>query len=271
MTAAGDLPEAITLDVWYSLLYQTAPQRRAYERARAAAWVEPMVTAGTSPQAAAGGFRRMSRWAQARSDQGVACTIDDQLAWMKREVTPHLAASAVRTRLRQMTRDARFHTAPGAIAALDALRARGLRLALVSNVLYEEPRSMRSLLTRSGVSSRVDAIVLSSELGYGKPSPRPIREALGRIGVRPGRALHVGDQAVDIAAAWAAGVPALRYVGVRGHWPSAHARRLPPRWRAAPELPTWGALHRHLGRWAESARAAQPRPRLGSARRTALP
>lgn len=259
MTPRAAPLESVTLDVWYSLLYQTAAERLAYERARAAAWTGPLEEAGLAPRRAASTFRRMARWAIARGARGAACTIDDQLAWMHAETGPGLGDASVRSRLDRMARDARFRTAPGALSALEALRSQGLGLALVSNVLYEDPVAMRGLLKRAGVARRVDAIVLSSEFGYGKPSPRPIRAALKRLGSRPARAVHVGDQGVDIAAAWAAGAPALRYVGVRRYWPAEHARRLAARYRHAPELPSWKAFAQDPVRWAREASVARRR------------
>lgn len=248
--------DAITLDVWYSLLYQNVAQRRAYERDRARAWTRPLVATGLTPAAATRAFRALVSAAKLADRRGVAWTLADQVDWVRRRTGAPLAASAVRAGMARAVARAGYRAAPGALETLDTLRSRGLKLALVSNVLYEDPRAMRRLLRRAGVVRRVDAIVLSAELGVGKPDPRPIREALRLLQVRPYRALHVGDQTVDVAAAWRAHVPVLRYTGVRRFWPAAHRRRLPGSLRRTPELRSWRALAAAPEVWAERARRA---------------
>ena len=51
--------------------------------------------------------------------------------------------------------------------------------------------TLRRTLTRLGLE--LDAIVTCGETGVRKPDPRVFLEALGRLGVAPDRALHVGD------------------------------------------------------------------------------
>lgn len=78
-------------------------------------------------------------------------------------------------------------------ALLESLRARGLKLAIVSNTVSPlwlvEP-----VLERMGLVERVDAIVLSSEVGKRKPHPAIFERALGELGVDAEEALFVGDQ-----------------------------------------------------------------------------
>jgi putative hydrolase of the HAD superfamily len=78
-------------------------------------------------------------------------------------------------------------------ALLEALRDRRLRLALVSNTA--SPRwLLEPILERQGIVDRVDAIVLSSEVGKRKPHPAIFERALGELGVEPAEALFVGDR-----------------------------------------------------------------------------
>ena len=78
-------------------------------------------------------------------------------------------------------------------ALLDALRRRGLKLALVSNTASPE-WLLHPVLERQGLVERVDAIVLSSEVGKRKPHPAVFERALAELGVRPEDALFVGDR-----------------------------------------------------------------------------
>jgi len=95
-----------------------------------------------------------------------------------------------------------FRALPGTVEALDALRARGLRLACVSNWDV----SLGDALAAAGLAPRLDAIVSSAEAGAPKPDPRPFRLALERLGVEPAEALHVGDDEADRLGAEAAGL-----------------------------------------------------------------
>jgi putative hydrolase of the HAD superfamily len=100
----------------------------------------------------------------------------------------------------------RFRPYPEVPDALARLRARGARLAVVSNWDV----SLHDVLERTGLRSLVDAVVISAELGAAKPDPAIFRAALARLGAAPGDALHVGDSVEhDVAGARAAGIEAV--------------------------------------------------------------
>jgi HAD superfamily hydrolase (TIGR01509 family) len=80
---------------------------------------------------------------------------------------------------------------------LEALRNRGLKLAVVANAWPDAPALLRAQLERLGVAERVDAIVLADEVGKRKPSPAPFRAALEQLGVAPEAACFVGDSLRD--------------------------------------------------------------------------
>ncbi len=95
-----------------------------------------------------------------------------------------------------------FEPMPGALEAVAGLRARGLELAVVSNWDI----GLAEHLDRIGAASYFSAIVTSAEAGAAKPDPSVFRLALERLGVEPGRALHVGDEPADEEGARAAGM-----------------------------------------------------------------
>ncbi len=78
-------------------------------------------------------------------------------------------------------------------ALLESLRNRGLKLALVSNTASPE-WLLRPVLAHQGLVDRVDAIVLSSEVGKRKPHPAIFERALAELDVRADEALFVGDR-----------------------------------------------------------------------------
>jgi putative hydrolase of the HAD superfamily len=99
---------------------------------------------------------------------------------------------------------------------LDALRARGLRLGVISNWDTRLPELLRQL----DLARRLDVLAYSSAVGVEKPDSRIFRRALRELGVEPRAALHVGDSRLeDLEGAIAAGMRALLLV--RGSRPAA--------------------------------------------------
>lgn len=72
---------------------------------------------------------------------------------------------------------------------LDELRARGLRLGLVSDSSVETP----ALWSGSPLSGRFDAAAFSCLLGSRKPDGRIYRHVLAQLGVAAERCVYVGD------------------------------------------------------------------------------
>lgn len=89
--------------------------------------------------------------------------------------------------------------------ALAALRARGLRLAVLSNF----DSRLEDLLRAFALDHYFEAVHISSRLGAAKPDPAIFQAALQFHGLSPRQALHVGDSLrEDVAGAQAAGVRA---------------------------------------------------------------
>jgi len=82
---------------------------------------------------------------------------------------------------------------PENLDALAALRARGLKLGLVSNAHFL-PALMLEDFERMGLAQYMDAIVTSSQLGVRKPHPAIFERILDELGVAPEEAVFVGDK-----------------------------------------------------------------------------
>ena len=95
---------------------------------------------------------------------------------------------------------------PGAAAAVRDLRTAGYALAIVTN---KPARATGLILDAVGLAPLIDTVVGGDTLPERKPDPAPLREALRRLDVAPGRAVMVGDMHHDIAAARAAGTAAI--------------------------------------------------------------
>lgn len=97
----------------------------------------------------------------------------------------------------------RFRVFADVPPALESLRARGVRLAVVSNW----DCSLPVWLERAELAPLFHGVISSAVVGEAKPSPAPFTAALDLLGVPPGRAIHVGDSVLnDVEGARAAGV-----------------------------------------------------------------
>jgi putative hydrolase of the HAD superfamily len=107
---------------------------------------------------------------------------------------------------------------PEARATLEALRARGVPLGLVTN---GDARLQRDKIARHRLASYFGVVVIEGEFGAGKPDAAVFRHALTSLGVGPAGTWMVGDrldwdidgaQRVGLRAAWVdrgrAGLPA---------------------------------------------------------------
>jgi putative hydrolase of the HAD superfamily len=97
----------------------------------------------------------------------------------------------------------RFTPYPEVPATLDALRAQGIALVVVSNWDV----SLHEVLARTGLSGRIDGVLTSAEVGFAKPRPEIFALALELAGATAGEALHVGDSGEeDVEGARGAGI-----------------------------------------------------------------
>lgn len=100
------------------------------------------------------------------------------------------------------------HTAlyPGGLAMLDALAARGVKLAVATN---KREALARQVFDELGLLPRFAVLIGGDTLGEGRAKPRPdmLHEMVRRTGAR--RAAFVGDTTYDVGAARAAGLPVI--------------------------------------------------------------
>lgn len=88
---------------------------------------------------------------------------------------------------------------------LRALRARGLKLGIISNHEWELPEMIEAM----GIVPLLDGIVTSARAGYRKPHPAIFAIALEQLRLDPATTLYVGDEVrADIVGARRAGLDA---------------------------------------------------------------
>jgi putative hydrolase of the HAD superfamily len=108
-----------------------------------------------------------------------------------------------------------------AIPFLKQIRARGIKVAIVSNCTEHT----RRLLAELGIDVLVDALVLSCEVGAAKPDAEIFRYALDQLDVAADAAVFVDDQADYCAGAVALGITTAQIIRgeLNGKVPAAGA------------------------------------------------
>src|SRR4051812_30539818 len=92
---------------------------------------------------------------------------------------------------------------PDVVPALEALRARGLRLVVVSNA----NGTLLAHMDRLELTRRFDCVLDSADEGVEKPDPRFFEIALARSGAAKATTIHVGDlYYIDVTGARSAGL-----------------------------------------------------------------
>ena len=104
---------------------------------------------------------------------------------------------------------------PGALAALQELNRRGIKIAVASN-----SRNAKSIIKQVGIEQYLDAIVDGHEIENSKPDPEVFLLAAKSVGVMPAQCIVVEDAIAGLEAARRAGMKALG-IGTRERLPNA--------------------------------------------------
>jgi putative hydrolase of the HAD superfamily len=114
-------------------------------------------------------------------------------------------------------REEQMFVFPGAHEAIDALKARGVKLALVTN---GAAGLQRAKVERFALTHRFDHIQIEGEHGFGKPEERAYLHAMQALGVTAPETWMVGDNLE-----WEVVVP--QRLGIYAIWIDAHGEGLP--------------------------------------------
>jgi putative hydrolase of the HAD superfamily len=180
-----------------------------------------------SPQqvAAAIGHSGRQFWATAEAEWRL------KLAEARREVVRHgfsalaaaghgLLAADLAIRLADRFtayREEQMFVYPGAHDAIDALKALGVKLALVTN---GAAGIQRAKVERFALTHRFDHIQIEGEHGFGKPDERAYRHAMQALGVTAPETWMIGDNLE-----WEVAVP--QRLGIYAIWIDVHGGGLP--------------------------------------------
>jgi HAD superfamily hydrolase (TIGR01509 family) len=142
---------------------------------------------------------------------------------------------------------------PDTLAALEGLRAAGLRLGILAN----QPASARADLDRAGVTPLCDGVWLSAAAGLAKPDPAFFQLALDAWRLPPGRVAYVGDRPDnDVAPARRLGLLSVRIRrGPHAEQPARNAAE-----QATIEAADLAEVARRLVDWQTGLGGARARP-----------
>lgn len=203
---------AVLFDLGYTLWdVDYSGERRAYESLRRRLAKElgrPIPPARVLRDAAATVFlRETAAWVHGQQEQKPTQEIyREAFEPLGLDIPPAELAEMAETAL---SRSIRYTVDPETPNVLRALEERGLKVGAVSNT-YQSSRALTRSLRAHGLMQYIDALVVSSEVGWEKPHPAVFQEALRRLGVAAEEAVFVGDIVwADVQGAQALGMKAV--------------------------------------------------------------
>ena len=208
-------PRAVTFDLWLTLMFEESTGRgelRVREGVKALSEAGIMV----EPQTLTDAIRAVGRETSVDHDRGFDRPFEERMEQIL-AATDYTARAALT--------DAQFETFSRAIdepflvhsptvypeagGVLRAIRERGIRTALISNVGSTSPNVYRRFLDREGIGQYLEVLTFSNEIASAKPGLKMFAHTLERLSVMPENALHVGDNLhADIGGAKDAGMSA---------------------------------------------------------------
>lgn len=198
---ATNAPAAILFDALGTLvaLKAPAPQLRRELSARFAI----DVTQAEAERAIAAEIAYYRSHLDEGRDAESLATLRGRCAEVLRSELPQTAALTGAALTDALLASLRFRAFPEVHGVLAAARARGRRLAVLSNWDV----SLHDVLARLELTPLLDAVLTSAQVGARKPSPAAFEAALRAVGAEPAQALHIGDSLEeDVAGARRAGI-----------------------------------------------------------------
>jgi pyrophosphatase PpaX len=159
---------------------------------------------------------------------GFGMTLETQIARFARSPVEAEAMLGSYREFQRAHHDDMVAPFPDTLETVEALRRRGVRLAIVTSKHRESALRGMDLC---GIVDHFPVIVTPEDVAQPKPHPEPVLHALERLGVAAGEAVFVGDSPHDMAAGRAAGT---RTAGALwGPFPRAALERERPDWMLA--------------------------------------
>ena len=240
--------QAVTCDGWYTLFGLPRATRATYARRHRAIWRRALLDSGLEPGTSEGWVDALYDHLRTLEFAGRTPPIGEQVVWLATATGMPITAAGVRRELDRLLVESPVRAAPGVHDGLAGLKALGLRLGIVSNVVFESEAGVRAVLRRLDLDCYFDARTFSSGRPWGKPRPELFWACLARLHRPPSAAVHIGDGPYDVLGAFRAGLTPVQYGGMD---PPRSSYRLSSRFSRG--LPP----HRSTRAWAEFVRLVE--------------
>ncbi|MBI3990398.1 MAG: HAD family hydrolase [candidate division NC10 bacterium] len=211
--------QAVTFDLWQTLILETPEDLRRGRELRIEGMREILRERGYSVSTAdiEEAYQMVGRRLETIWQNQVDIGPGEQVQLLLHSLDPELPLAFGEDTMRRLEE---AYTSPvlkimpvlngGAADTLETLHERGVKLGLICNTGRTPGAMLRIVLERLGILMFFEALSFSNELRLRKPNPRIFIHTLGRLGVEPSRALHVGDDPqTDVTGAKGAGMRAL--------------------------------------------------------------
>jgi FMN phosphatase YigB (HAD superfamily) len=229
--------DAVSLDLWNTLLWDTPAMEHVRTARRFQGILDTLAAAGRPIERSALelAYSSCGRTMQALQSQHLDVPIEKQVHTLLECLDPTLPRWLPGDAFDEIVRHYGFVIAEippklveGAADLLPALKARRLKVALVSNTGRSPGRALRAVLAREGILDHFDVLTFSDEAEASKPGAAIFERTLEALGgLAPERVAHVGDDPVlDVLGAKNAGLRAIHFAPVRSTEWAAWA--LPP-------------------------------------------
>lgn len=219
--------KAVGFDLWETLITDTTELSRQQERLRLTRMEAVLRDRGLGAVAARIEHAYRALWHRCHelywsADLDVPCRRQIEHFLEELEIPPASFDEEVLAELEHAYAHAALDVLPavveGAEQTLAALRARGLRIGLISNTGRTPGYVLRRVLEELGLAANIDAMVFSNEHGQCKPQESIFEELRRGLGVRYDELAFVGDNLyVDVHGAQRCGMTGIHFIPpVRG-------------------------------------------------------
>ncbi len=215
---------AVTLDLWYTLLWFRPEDRAGWRDARLRLISRALGDARGRPVSERAVSRTIGAEVRRLAREGSKISRLDPAELLGRLAErlgppPRASLAAWAKDLSEAGLASRPpNVNPEARAFLAALHRRRIPVAVVTNSA-RRPSTWADFLRRQRVGPIAD-VITSSAWGYGKPDPRIFRRAARTLGTAPARLVHIGDcWHADVEGARQVGATAVWYRGLFGRYP----------------------------------------------------
>lgn len=223
---------AVTVDFWGTLVFEGPRADDRYRERRLTGFETVLRSAGfrVAPRALARGYEQSGReltwvWSENR-DVPVLRHVASVLEGAEPGLSARVSGATLEALVEAYAAPALLvppNPDTGARAGLEALVARGLRLAVISNTMRTPGRTLRRILEGHGLLAPFQHLTFSDEVGVRKPAAEIFRLTLEVLGIPAAEAVHVGDDAVlDVTGAREAGLRTVQVVAA-GREPASPA------------------------------------------------